>query len=58
MDIKKVRLNNARDLLAEKGVRVNEAATRAGYESATQFSREFKRYFGTSPVAFIAANSF
>jgi len=33
---------------------VNEAATKVGYESATQFSREFKRYFGTSPVKFIA----
>ena len=56
--LKKVRLNKARALLAEEGVRVNEAATRVGYESATQFSREFKRYFGTSPVRFIAANSF
>jgi len=37
----------------------NAAATSVGYESATQFSREFKRYFGTSPVNFITAgNSF
>ena len=28
----------------------NEAATAVGYESTTQFSREFKRYFGDSPV--------
>ncbi|VVS92546.1 AraC family transcriptional regulator [Desulfoluna spongiiphila] len=50
--IKKVRLNKARDLLVLSGARVNEAATQVGYESPTQFSREFKRYFGESPVAF------
>lgn len=52
--IKKIRLNKARDLLAFQGLRVNEAATVVGYESATQFSREFKRYFGNSPVAFVS----
>ncbi|MCP3942998.1 MAG: AraC family transcriptional regulator [Desulfobacteraceae bacterium] len=51
--LKKVRLNKARALLTEQGIRVNEAATRVGYESATQFSREFKRYFGNNPVKFI-----
>jgi AraC-like DNA-binding protein len=39
----------ARDLLLEQRVRVNEAAIHVGYESAAQFSREFKRYFGNSP---------
>lgn len=48
--IKKIRLSKAKDLLAERGLRVGEAATRVGYESAAQFSREFKRYFGASPV--------
>jgi len=51
--LKKVRLDKARSLLTENGVRVNEAATAVGYESATQFSREFKRYFGNSPMNFI-----
>ncbi len=51
--IKKIRLNKAKDLLLEQGLRVNEAASTVGYESATQFSREFKRYFGDSPVAFV-----
>lgn len=50
--IKKVRLNKAKDLLEERGLRVGEAASRVGYESPTHFSREFKRYFGTSPVEF------
>ena len=47
--IKKIRLTKARNLLLERGVRVSEAAVHVGYESAAQFSREFKRYFGNSP---------
>jgi AraC-like DNA-binding protein len=47
--IKKIRLTRARDLLLEQRVRVSEAAIHVGYESAAQFSREFKRYFGNSP---------
>jgi len=50
--IKEIRLNKARDLFVEKGLRVGEAAAAVGYESASQFSREFKRYFGSSPVEF------
>jgi len=52
--LKKVRLNKALSLLVENKIRVNEAATQVGYESTTQFSREFKRYFGNTPVNFIA----
>ncbi len=48
--LKKVRLSRAKTLLVEQGSRVNEAAAEVGYESSAQFSREFKRYFGTSPV--------
>ncbi len=48
--LKKIRLNNAKSMLQEKRMRVNEAATVVGYESPSQFSREFKRYFGYSPV--------
>ncbi len=51
--LKKVRLSKAKSLLMERGSRVNEAAAEVGYESATQFSREFKRHFGSSPVEFI-----
>ncbi|MCP4023195.1 MAG: AraC family transcriptional regulator [Desulfobacteraceae bacterium] len=51
--LKKIRLDKARTLLMKRGMRVNEAATEVGYESATQFSREFKRYFGKTPVSFI-----
>jgi AraC-like DNA-binding protein len=48
--IKKIRLSKARDLLLEQRVRVSEAAIHVGYESSSQFSREFKRYFGQSPA--------
>lgn len=51
--LKKIRLDRARTLLAEQGIRVNEAALEVGYESSSQFSREFKRYFGNSPVSYI-----
>ncbi len=47
--IKKIRLTKARDLLLEQRIRVSEVANQVGYESAAQFSREFKRYFGNSP---------
>lgn len=51
--LKKMRLSKARTLLSEQGLRVNEAAAQVGYESATQFSREFKRYYGNAPVEHI-----
>lgn len=51
--VKKFRLNRAKTLLQVNGLRVNEAASEVGYESTAQFSREFKRYFGQSPVTFI-----
>ena len=51
--IKRVRLNKARDLFLEKRFRVGEVAAAVGYESTSQFSREFKRHFGGSPAEFI-----
>ena len=51
--IKKIRLNRARELMLDGNFRVNEAAMEVGYESSTQFSREFKRYYGSSPSEYI-----
>jgi len=48
--LKKVRLNRARDLMVQENMKAYIAADRVGYESSSQFSREFKRYFGQSPA--------
>lgn len=44
--VKRLRLHAARDLILFKGARVSEAARRVGYESPSQFSREYRRHFG------------
>lgn len=46
--VKSMRLNNAAMKIAE-GMTVSEAAWDVGYQSASQFSREFKRMFGQPP---------
>ncbi|UYV36174.1 AraC family transcriptional regulator [Rhodobacteraceae bacterium D3-12] len=46
--VKSMRLNNAAMKIAE-GKTVSEAAWDVGYQSASQFSREFKRMYGQSP---------
>lgn len=47
--LKKARLNKARFMIVQEGMRVNTAAEQVGYESVSQFSREFKRFFNISP---------
>jgi AraC-like DNA-binding protein len=44
--VKRLRLHAARDMILFEGARVSEAARRAGYESPSQFSREYRRHFG------------
>lgn len=46
---KRLRLLEARRLLAAENYSVSTAALSVGYESPTQFSREFARYFGMPP---------
>ena len=48
--LKSVRLHKARALIVDEGSGAAVAATAVGYESASQFSREFKRFFGASPT--------
>jgi len=48
--LKTIRLHKARMLMVHEGLRAGIAAERVGYESSSQFSREFKRLFGASPV--------
>lgn len=46
---KVLRLHHARMLIARKECNISTAAARVGYESLSQFSREFKRQFGINP---------
>tara|TARA_Y100001960_G_C14729163_1_gene856569 strand:- start:1091 stop:1978 length:888 start_codon:yes stop_codon:yes gene_type:complete len=47
--IKKVRLNKAKELIQLEGKKVNDAARLVGYNSSSQFSREYKRHFNETP---------
>ena len=51
--LKKFRLAKAKDLIINENMKVYIAAEKVGYESTSQFSREFKRYFGQSPAEMI-----
>ncbi len=48
--LKTIRLHKARMLMVQEGLRASLAAQQVGYESPSQFSREFKRMFGAPPA--------
>ena len=47
--LKHVRLHRARLMMVHAGHSAKTAAAAVGYESSSQFGREFKRFFGASP---------
>ena len=47
--IKRIRLDQAKLLMAHEGHNASTAAQAVGYESPSQFSREFKRVYGLTP---------
>jgi AraC-like DNA-binding protein len=49
-----LRLNEARRLMLVERLDVSRAAFAVGYESPSQFSREYGRLFGTAPSRDIA----
>ncbi|OLF53504.1 AraC family transcriptional regulator [Pseudomonas chlororaphis] len=49
--LKSTRLHQARLLMLRHAMSASTAAFDVGYESASQFSREFKRFFGRTPHA-------
>ncbi|MBY5540520.1 AraC family transcriptional regulator [Rhizobium leguminosarum] len=51
---KQLRLQDARSLMLVQNIDVTTAAFRVGYESPSQFSREYRRHFGDSPARDIA----
>lgn len=52
---KQLRLGEARRIMLTEGLDAATAAYRVGYESASQFSREYARQFGAPPIRDIAA---
>jgi AraC-like DNA-binding protein len=52
---KRLRLQEARRLMLGEGLDAAEAAFRVGYESPSQFSREYRRTFGAPPRRDVAA---
>ncbi|AXI04058.1 AraC family transcriptional regulator [Aquirhabdus parva] len=48
--VKHLRLQDARQLMLNEDVDASSAAIRVGYESASQFSREYTRLFGEPPL--------
>lgn len=51
---KQLRLNEARRLMLIEGLDASAAGYRVGYESPSQFSREYSRLFGAPPVRDLA----
>ena len=52
---KQFRLQAARERMLNAGLDAASAAFEVGYESASQFSREYKRFFGQPPMRDIIA---
>jgi AraC-like DNA-binding protein len=48
--LKRIRLDRAKALMTLDGYNAGSAARAVGYESASQFGREFKRLYGMTPV--------
>lgn len=53
----KLRLNEARRLMSEENFNVTQAALEVGYESVSQFIREYKKLFGVPPRRDVAKKS-
>lgn len=47
---KRLRLTEARRLMIDEGKNATEAALDVGYESVSQFTREYRKMFGNSPM--------
>lgn len=52
---KQLRLQAARSLMLSRGLDAGSAAFEVGYESATQFNREYSRFFGQPPMRDVRA---
>ncbi len=50
--VRELKMEQAKQLLLESGLTIEEIAERVGYESANQFSRAFKQFAGMTPLLF------
>lgn len=55
---KQLRLHVARERMLSEGLDAASAAFEVGYESASQFSREYSRFFGQPPMRDVKARRF
>ena len=55
---KRLRLHQARVRMMNEGLDASSAAFEVGYESASQFSREYRRFFGRPPMRDVKAQHF
>ena len=53
---KKLRLEEAKQLLMVRNIEISQVAYMVGYESPSQFSREFSRMFGVSPKTYVTSS--
>jgi AraC-like DNA-binding protein len=51
--LRQVRLEQARTMLLGQAARASEVATAVGFESASHFTREFKRRYGSAPAQYV-----
>lgn len=51
---KKIRLEEAKNMLVNQNIEASQVAYKVGYESPSQFSREYARMFGLPPKAHIS----
>jgi AraC-like DNA-binding protein len=52
---KRLQLHEARRLMVSTGLDAASAAYEVGYESPSQFSREYRREFGQPPISSVVA---
>jgi AraC-like DNA-binding protein len=53
--VKRMRLHRAVTLLTQEDVNVSDVSRHVGYVSVSHFINEFKRYYGTTPRAYVEA---
>ena len=53
--VARIRIEKAKNLLADPWLRVTDVAERAGFQSISQFNRVFRRHAETSPTAYRVA---